>query len=108
MPDLAYYENLREQLVEQEYDRLLNEALNDITAFEKLDADYEICLINSGQIQRALRNLKEAVAGKHHAQEAVFIALGYVANSLKSALAEQSDASVKSVEEMQFDERRAA
>lgn len=103
MPDLAYYENLREQLVEQEYQRLLDEALNDIITFEGWDAGYEICSINSGQIQRALRNLKDAVAGKEYAQDAVFTALSYVMTSLKTVLAEQADSSIKSAEEMMFE-----
>lgn len=103
MPDLAYYENLREQLVDREYDRLLNEALNDIAAFEKLDAGYEICLVNSGQIQRALRNLDDAIKGKECAQDAVFTALNYVMTSLMSVIAEQAESSVKPAEEMMFE-----
>lgn len=108
MPDLAYYENLREQLVEQEYQRLLHEALNDITTFEGWDSGYEICLMNSGQIQRTLRNLGEAVAGKRYAQDAIFEALSHVMNSLKNVLREEADKSIQSAGEMQFDERRAA
>lgn len=103
MPGLAYYENLREQLVEQEYKRLLNEALNDITAFEGWDSGYEICSINSGQIQRALRNLDDAIKGKEYAQDAVYTALSYVMTSLKKVLREQADAAVKSAEEMMFE-----
>lgn len=108
MPDLAFYENLREQLVEQEYERLLHEALTDTSAFEQLDAGYEICTVNSGQIQRALRNLDDAIAGKEYAQDAVFTALNYVMRSLKTVLREQADSAVKPADEMQFDERRAA
>lgn len=108
MPDLAYYENLREKLVEQDYQHRLHEALNDISIFEDLDSGYEICAMNSGQIQRALRNLKDATDGKGHAQDAVFTALGYVMSSLKTVLREEADAAVKSAEEMQFDGRRAA
>lgn len=108
MPDLAHYENLREQLVEQTYQRLQNEALIDISVFEGLDSGYEICFINSCHIQRALRNLGDAVSGKGYAQEAVFTALGYVMENLKIVLHEEADKAVKSAEEMQFDERRAA
>lgn len=108
MPDLAYYENLREQLVEQDYQHRLHEALNDIGTFEDLDSGYEICLMNSGQIQRALRNLKDATDGKGHAQDAVFTALGYVMESLKTVLREEADKSVKSAVEMQLEGRKGA
>lgn len=107
-PDLAYYENLREQLVEQEYQRLLDEALTDIATFEGWDSGYEICAINSGQIQRALRNLDDAIKGKEYAQDAVFTALNYVMRSLKTVVREQAEADFVSAEEMQFNERRAA
>ena len=104
---LPYYENLRELLVEREYQRLLYDIFNDISAFEDLDSGYEICTINSGQIQRALRNLEDAIAGKQHAQEAVFTALNYVLGSIKVILREEADKSVKAAAEMQF-ERVAA
>ncbi len=108
MLDIEFYERQREQLVEDTYQRLLHEALNDIQTFEGWDSGYEICAVNSGQIQRALRNLGDAVSGKGYAQEAVFTALGYVMGSLKTVLREEADKSVKSAEEMQFDERVAA
>lgn len=103
MTDLAYCENLREQLVEQEYKRLLNEALNDIMMFEMINEGYEICVVNSGQIQRALRNLDDAIKGKEYAQDAVFTAMGYVLTSVKTVVREQADAAVKSAEEMMFE-----
>lgn len=108
IPDLAHYVTLREQLVEQDYQHRLHEALNDIGTFEDLDSGYEICLMNSGQIQRALRNLDDAIAGKGYAQDAVFTALNYVMSSLKTVLREEADKAVKSAEEMQFDGRMVA
>ena len=108
MSSIEFYERQREQLVEDAYQRMLEETLTDIAAFEALDSGYEICAINSGQIQRALRNLGDAVNGKEHARDAVFTALGYVMGSLKTVLREQADAEIVSAGEMQFDDRRVA
>lgn len=108
MPDIEFYERERKKLVEDAYQRKLNEALNDIQEFESLDSGYEICSMNSGQIQRALRNLDAAVAGEEYAREAVFTALGYIMQSLKAVLMEEADTEIKSAGEMQHDERRTA
>lgn len=103
MPDIAYYETLRVKLVEQEYNRLLNEALNDVDAFDSLDSEYEVCAGNSSQIQRALRNLGDAIKGKEHAQDAVFTALSYVMSRIKKVVHEQADCAVKPAKEMMFE-----
>lgn len=106
MPSLTYYENLRDQLITDKYRVKLNEVLTDIKAFETLDAGYEFLDQNSGQIARALRNLDDAIAGKEYARDAVFTALNYVLESIKTICKEEAESETLSADEMKLNREK--
>lgn len=100
------WEEYREGLVEDKAKAKLEEVLNDTRAFDDIDSGYEVLLVNSGQIQRALRNLDDAIKGKQYAQDAVYTALNYVLESIKTICLEEADKETKSTEEMEFNHRK--
>lgn len=62
----------------------MDEALNDLTLFEDLNNEHEFVLLS--QIQRALRNLDDAIKGKEYARDAVYTALSYIQKELSFAI----------------------
>lgn len=62
----------------------MDEALNDLTLFEELNDDHEFILIS--QIQRALRNLDDAIKGKEYARDAIYTALSHIQKELSFAI----------------------
>ena len=81
--DIAFYENLRETLVGSKSNDMYAEYLNDLAKFDQLDSGYEFLNANIAHIQRAIRNLDDAINGKEYARDAVFTALGYIQSNLK-------------------------
>lgn len=99
------WESYREQLVDGLAKHKLEEILSDTRKFDDIDSGYEVLIVNSGQIQRALRNLDDAIKGKQYAQDAVFTALNYVLESIKIICLEEAEKETKSAEEMEFNQK---
>ena len=90
------WETYREALVEDATKTKLEEILTDTRAFDDISEGYEVLKVNSGQIQRALRNLDDAIKGKQYAQDAVFTALNYVMESIKIICSEEAESETPS------------
>lgn len=99
------WESHREQLVADLAKAKIEEAMTDTTVFDDISEGYQVMIVNSGQIQRALRNLDDAIKGKQYAQDAVFTALNYVLESIKIICLEEAEKETKSAEEMEFDQK---
>lgn len=97
--------NDREQLVADLAKAKIEEVLTDTITFDDMSEGYEILIVNSGQIQRALRNLDDAIAGKQYAQDAVFTALNYVLETIKGICLEEAEKETKSAEELEFNQK---
>lgn len=67
----------------------MEEVLNDLTLFEELNDEHEFIILS--QVQRALRNLDDAIKGKEYAQDAVYTALNYIQKALRQTLQGQED-----------------
>lgn len=65
----------------------MDEVLNDLTLFEELNDEYEFVLLS--QVQRALRNLDDAIAGKEYARDGIYTALNYIQKALNIALKDE-------------------
>lgn len=89
--DLSQYEVEREELVERTAETMLDEYLLDISKFEELESGYEFLTANAHNLQRALRNLDDAIKGKEYAQDAVYTALSYIQTNLKKFCEDRAD-----------------
>lgn len=65
----------------------MDEALNDLTMFEELNDEHEFVLLS--QVQRALRNLDAAIAGKEYARDGIYTALYIIQKALYDALKDE-------------------
>lgn len=65
----------------------MDEALSDLTLFEELNEEHEFVLLS--QVQRALRNLDEAIAGKEYARDGIYTALHHIQKALYYALKDE-------------------
>lgn len=65
----------------------MDEALNDLTLFEELNDEHEFILLS--QVQRALRNLDDAIAGKEYARDAVYTSLYHIQKALYDVLKDE-------------------
>lgn len=95
-----YAEEIRERLVKQEADRLYEEYLTCLTAFDELEPGYEFLQRNASNISRALRNLDGAIAGKEYARDALFTALSYIQDNLRKHCEEMADRHTTTVHEL--------
>lgn len=95
-----YAEEIRERLVKQEADRLYEEYLTCLTAFDELEPGYEFLQRNAANISRALRNLDGAIAGKEYARDALFTALSYIQDNLRKHCEEMADRHIASICEL--------
>lgn len=95
----------REELVEDETQRLLELALIDGAVFDQMNEDYEILLRHSGQLQRCLRNLDQAVEGKEYARDAIFTALSYMQADVERIVQDQAEKTIPTVEDLHEDYR---
>ena len=77
------YENSHENLVNIVAKDMYQDYLIDNIKFDELNNGYEFLNANSNHIQRALRNLDDAIKGKEYARDAIFIALNYIQKNLK-------------------------
>lgn len=68
----------------------LDDALNDLSVFDILNERHNFLMRAS--IQRALRNLDDAIKGKEYARDAVFTALGYIQKELMLAIRDENAA----------------
>lgn len=67
----------------------MDEALNDLILFEELNNEHEFVILS--QVQRCLRNLDDAIAGKEYARDGIYTALNYIQRALKQALEDEED-----------------
>lgn len=65
----------------------MDEALNDLTLFEELNDEHEFIMLT--QVQRALRNLDAAIAGKEYARDGIYTALYIIQKALYDALKDE-------------------
>lgn len=65
----------------------MDEALNDLTLFEELNDEYQFVLLS--QVQRALRNLDAAIAGKEYARDGIYTSLYIIQKALYDALKDE-------------------
>lgn len=93
----------REELVADKTKELCEEYLNDISRFEGLESGYEFLSKNAGNLQRALRNLDDAIKGKEYAIDAVFTALGYIQTNLRWHCEKEADDEVADAYELYLD-----
>lgn len=98
--DLSKYDEEREQLVEQEAAILYHEYLIDLAKFDQLDAECEFMNANIGHVQRALRNLDDAIDGKEYARDAIFTALRYMQDNLKHICKEEAEETIVSAHDL--------
>lgn len=100
------WESHREQLVVSLAESKLEDALTDIKIFDEVCGGYEVLIVNSGQIQRALRNLDDAIKGKQYAQDAVYTALNHVLTTIKIICEEEAEKETLSAEELEFNQKK--